>query len=78
MTAPAGQYWCWISQDFVVHRIVGEYLWIWLALLFSLLYIPLIIWSMGYITPTTSHWWQFRLSAKRLEERHNVSVAMIM
>ena len=37
------QYWCWISQQYLVWRIVAEYLWFWIALLFSLLvYIPLL------------------------------------
>ena len=39
----AVQYWCWISKEYLVWRIVAEYMWLWLALLLSLLvYVPLL------------------------------------
>jgi hypothetical protein len=47
----------------LVFKIVGEYLWLWLALFVSILcYIPLLFWSLGYITMNdTDPWWKFHV-----------------
>jgi len=38
-------YWCWVGSRYLGERIAGEYIWLWLALLTSLVtYIPLFFW----------------------------------
>jgi len=47
--------WCTIAKEFEMARLFAKYLWLWLAIFSFLLYIPLSLWSQGYITPT--RWW---------------------
>jgi hypothetical protein len=55
-------YWCWIGGQYKRTRIFGEYLWLWLTLIFSFLaYIPLFLWSRGNITVDPTRWWKFRV-----------------
>ncbi|THH06764.1 hypothetical protein EW146_g9510, partial [Bondarzewia mesenterica] len=54
-------FWCWIGGKFPDERIAGEYFWMWLALITSLVvYIPLGLWSRGYISVDPKTWWKFR------------------
>jgi hypothetical protein len=61
------KYWCWIDSQYLVFKIVGEYLWLWLALFVSILcYIPLLFWSLGYITMDDKDpWWKFHVHLKK-------------
>jgi len=55
-------YWCWIGENFLVQRILGEYIWFWLTLLVSIVaYIPLCLYVRGNITVNTDVWWRFRV-----------------
>jgi len=48
--------WCTIAKQYEFTRLFAKYLWLWVACVFSfILYIPLSLWSQGYITPT--RWW---------------------
>ena len=56
------QYWCWISSRYANERIGGEYLWLWLALLISIiLYVPLFFWTQGNLSVDPERWWRFRI-----------------
>jgi len=53
------QHWCWISQKYLAWRIVAEYVWLWTALLFSLItYIPLYLWMRGNLVLNEQTWWK--------------------
>lgn len=61
------QYWCWIGNKFMALRIVGEYAWLGLTLVVSiLLYIPLFLLHWGVIKPGTS--WYSPKSAHVFQE----------
>jgi len=55
-------YWCWIGQKYnLVEQLMGEYVWLWLALLVSLFsYIPLALWACGNIEFDTINTFSFR------------------
>ncbi|KAI0036176.1 hypothetical protein K488DRAFT_41622 [Vararia minispora EC-137] len=54
-------YWCWIGSRYSGDRIGGEYLWLWTALITSIiLYIPLYFWSQGNLSVDPERWWYFR------------------
>ncbi|KAI5123998.1 hypothetical protein M0805_006408 [Coniferiporia weirii] len=56
-------YWCWIGSHFLGERLGGEYVWLWITLVFSvLLYVPLFLWSRGYLSVDEKKWW--RVSAR--------------
>lgn len=60
------QYWCWISERYAGERVAGEYVWLWLALFSSfLVYIPLFLWSEGYLRINVVCWWRFHFSYRR-------------
>ncbi|KIJ99521.1 hypothetical protein K443DRAFT_102086 [Laccaria amethystina LaAM-08-1] len=43
-------YWCWIGEPFFMWRLFGEYLWLWITLLVSIVaYFRLFLWSRGNI-----------------------------
>jgi hypothetical protein len=45
-------YWCWIGYDYKAQRIMGEYIWLWLTLIFSFAaYLPLFFSMRGNIAP---------------------------
>ncbi|KAJ7581011.1 hypothetical protein C8J56DRAFT_958806 [Mycena floridula] len=52
-------YWCWINSNYSNSRNAVENVWLWLAFTTSALYIPLFLYSMGYITPRDPSWWTF-------------------
>jgi hypothetical protein len=58
-------YWCWIGgkgDRYLIDKIMGEYLWMWITLLLSILvYVPLFFLSRGCITVSTTHWWKFSI-----------------
>ncbi|KAI0297085.1 hypothetical protein BC826DRAFT_1002120 [Russula brevipes] len=54
-------YWCWISPQFKGERFAGEYLWLWVALFASILYIPVYLWANGRLS-VGERWYKFRLS----------------
>jgi hypothetical protein len=59
------QYWCWIGDRYTAERIFGQYLWLWLTLLVSIMsYIPLFFWARGYITVDPQRWWKFTFHIK--------------
>lgn len=59
------QYWCWISSDFPVVRIAGDYAWLWLTLIVSILvYLLLFLWSMRLIVPDDEHCWKLKLQIR--------------
>lgn len=59
--------WCWITKAHPTWRIMGEYLWMWIALAFCLLmYVPIYFWNRGNLVPHDTTWWKFSVrSAKR-------------
>jgi len=58
--------WCTIGKPYELVRLFAKYLWLWLACLVSfLLYIPLSLWSRGYITVDG---WRFRVHKKMCVE----------
>jgi hypothetical protein len=75
-------YWCWMSKEYRIHRIVGENIWLWFALAGSLLYIPLFCWSRGFVEPDEQVWWKFKVKwdkeTRRPPVRASVSTALIV
>ncbi|KZV70683.1 hypothetical protein PENSPDRAFT_579003 [Peniophora sp. CONT] len=64
-------YWCWISARYSGERLGGEYVWLWLALFSSfLVYIPLFLWSEGYLAVDAISWWRFHLTYRHKLEVH--------
>jgi len=54
--APA-PYWCWIGKGFTGYRYGGEYVWLWVAFIVSLImYLPLFSLHFGVIKPG-NHWY---------------------
>jgi hypothetical protein len=61
------KYWCWISSHYFVERLAGEYLWLWIALISAILYIPLYFWVKGYLEVDKEKWYIFRTSKADVE-----------
>ncbi|KIJ56087.1 hypothetical protein M422DRAFT_150801 [Sphaerobolus stellatus SS14] len=58
--------WCWLSPRHETIQLTGEYLWMWLAALVSiLLYVPLALRLSGYVQPTGPMWWEYRVTRNR-------------
>ncbi|KAI0269578.1 hypothetical protein BGY98DRAFT_299589 [Russula aff. rugulosa BPL654] len=56
-------YWCWISPKFSGIRLGGEYIWLWIALLASVvLYIPLYFWTEGHLSVGEESWYKFHMT----------------
>jgi len=52
-------YWCWINKNYIEWRVLSEYLWMWITLLFSILvYIPLYLWMRGNLAFNDLIWWK--------------------
>ncbi|KIJ53946.1 hypothetical protein M422DRAFT_24943 [Sphaerobolus stellatus SS14] len=59
-------YGCWLSPRHKTIQLTGEYLWLWLAALVSLiLYVPLALRLAGYVQPTGRMWWEYRVPRNR-------------
>ena len=55
-------YWCWIGSGFDVERIVGEYLWLWTALLSSIFFYTLLFFRLrGNIHVDPQNWKRIRI-----------------
>ncbi|KAI9445882.1 hypothetical protein H4582DRAFT_1804329 [Lactarius indigo] len=55
-------YWCWIGSKYNMERLAGEYLWMWIALFFSVvMYILLHFWMKGCFSVDGKKWYKFRL-----------------
>ena len=60
------QFWCWIGDRFTTDRLVGEYLWLWLTVFVSILvYIPLFLWSKGFLIIAPDDWRKVKLRWRR-------------
>jgi len=67
----AWQYWCWIGSAFTAQRLALENIWLWLTFAVSPLYLALVFWIQGYVTPSEQTWWKFRIhSNKEMGPRH--------
>ncbi|KAJ7232693.1 hypothetical protein C8J57DRAFT_172111 [Mycena rebaudengoi] len=55
-------YWCWINSSYPNYRIALENFWLWIGFAVSILYIPLLFWDAGHITPGDPRWWNFKLN----------------
>ncbi|KAH9048332.1 hypothetical protein EDB84DRAFT_263787 [Lactarius hengduanensis] len=55
-------YWCWISPEYKLERLAGEYIWMWIALFVSVvMYLPLYFWTKGRLSVNPEKWYKFRL-----------------
>ncbi|KAH9083444.1 hypothetical protein EDB83DRAFT_2511764 [Lactarius deliciosus] len=55
-------YWCWISPEYKLERLAGEYVWMWIALFASvIMYLPLYFWTKGRLSVDPEKWYKFRL-----------------
>ncbi|KAH9061348.1 hypothetical protein EDB87DRAFT_1682768 [Lactarius vividus] len=55
-------YWCWISPEYKLERLAGEYVWMWIALFASMImYLPLYFWTKGRLSVDPEKWYKFRL-----------------
>jgi hypothetical protein len=61
------KYWCWISSHYFAERLAGEYLWLWIALISAILYIPLYFWAEGRLSVDREKWYIFRTSKANVE-----------
>jgi len=60
--------WCTISKDYEIVRLLGKYLWFWIAFLSFIVYIPLALMSRGYLTRdarTRTTWLGFTIHRRR-------------
>jgi hypothetical protein len=48
--SPLPQLWCTIGGEYELPRLLGKYLWLWIAFFTFVLYIPLALWAKGCIT----------------------------
>ncbi|KAJ7189997.1 hypothetical protein GGX14DRAFT_607415 [Mycena pura] len=55
-------YWCWINDSYPKYRIAIENFWLWIGFAVAILYIPLLFWFTGHITPGEPEWWTFKLN----------------
>ena len=57
------QYWCWVAKHFLIYRIFGQWIWMWIALFLSIVsYMLLGLWSMGFITVKPNEpFWKFHI-----------------
>ncbi|KAI9442154.1 hypothetical protein H4582DRAFT_2072711 [Lactarius indigo] len=54
-------YWCWISPEYKLERLAGEYVWMWIALFASvIMYLPLYFWTKGRLSVDSDKWYKFR------------------
>ena len=61
------QLWCWIGKDYLEWRLLGEYVWLWLALFFSIAtYTALYLWMRGNLVLGKQGFW--RCSFRRVRE----------
>ncbi|KAJ7512001.1 hypothetical protein B0H11DRAFT_1699795 [Mycena galericulata] len=56
-------YWCWINSNYPNYRIALENFWLWIGFAVSVLYIPLLFWDTGRVTPGDPKWWTFKLNS---------------
>jgi len=61
-------FWCWISPHFPGERLAGEYIWLWLALFASLLYIPSFFAAGGRLSLDRNNWYMLRFYG--VEDEH--------
>ena len=78
------KYWCFVNAAYLEWRLLGEYLWMWLALFLScLIYIPLYLWMRGYIISDPSSLWKWRLKSSKdsdpcRQARRRLSLIMLV
>jgi len=64
-------YWCWIGPEYKLERLAGEYVWIWITLIASvIMYIPLYFWTKGRLSIDPEKWYKFRLGHSDGEYPH--------
>ncbi|KAJ7137051.1 hypothetical protein C8R44DRAFT_607767, partial [Mycena epipterygia] len=56
-------YWCWINSSYTNYRIALENFWLWIGFAVSILYVPLLFWDTGRITPGDPNWWTFTVNS---------------
>lgn len=58
------------SPRYPGERLAGEYIWLWLVLFASLLYIPLFFWAKGYFSAFEKKWFKSHKGRKsKLNQR---------
>ncbi|KAH9176402.1 hypothetical protein EDB89DRAFT_1903194 [Lactarius sanguifluus] len=63
-------YWCWISPEYKLERLAGEYVWMWIALFASvIMYLPLYFWTKGRLSVNPEKWYKFHLGKSNGEYR---------
>jgi len=62
-------FWCWISPQFKGERLAGEYLWLWVALFASIMYVPVYLWANGHLS-VGERWYKFHLSKPNQEAEY--------
>ncbi|KAJ6590826.1 hypothetical protein B0H10DRAFT_1762504, partial [Mycena sp. CBHHK59/15] len=70
-------YWCWINSSYPKYRIAVENFWLWIGFAVSILYVPLLFWDTGHITPGDTEWWTFKLNtgdARRSKQRSKLII----
>ncbi|KAH9015979.1 hypothetical protein EDB84DRAFT_756844 [Lactarius hengduanensis] len=61
-------YWCWIGPKYKSERLAGEYVWMWIALVASVvMYILLHFWMKGHLSVDAEKWYKFRLVKSDVE-----------
>ncbi|KAJ7136997.1 hypothetical protein C8R44DRAFT_948745, partial [Mycena epipterygia] len=56
-------YWCWINSSYTNYRIALENFWLWIGFAISILYVPLLFWDNGRITPGDPKWRTFKVNS---------------
>ncbi|KZP09505.1 hypothetical protein FIBSPDRAFT_679383, partial [Athelia psychrophila] len=65
-------FWCWIGKKHSIDRYLGEYVWMWAAMLVSFLaYTPLFFWARGNLRIAPAYWWKIRFH-KIIPDEYNI------
>ncbi|KAF8274450.1 hypothetical protein EI94DRAFT_1782365 [Lactarius quietus] len=73
-------YWCWIGARFNRERLAGEYIWLWITLLASVVtYIPLYFWTNGRLSIDPKKWYKFQLiESKEGYQQRRAALGMLL
>ncbi|KAI0276618.1 hypothetical protein BGY98DRAFT_934918 [Russula aff. rugulosa BPL654] len=72
-------YWCWISPQFPGERLGGLYIWMWIALFASTIYIPLYFWAEGFWSVDEEykfHWWNVEKRVGYVQRRATLGMLL--
>lgn len=71
-------FWCWIGHKYIGERLAGQYIWMWIALIASVVtYVPLHFWMKGRLSVDGETWYKFRLDKSDIRYSESQRRAML-